>query len=320
MTTSQAIKEIEMNFKVSYIYARKVYHSIPAPYSAEKVSEKIAEKPKPFVKWVGGKRQLIKQFREMGLYPPEGFDPMKNSFFEPFVGGGAVFFDLLPEKAYLSDMNFDLVTTYNVIKNDVENLIKSLKRHTHTKEHFLKVRAQKVATLTPLQIASRFIYLNRTCFNGMYRVNSKGGFNVPFGDNKNPMICDEVNLRKVSKALQNVEIAHQDYKEVFKKAKKGDFVYFDPPYHPMSQTASFTSYTKEAFGAKEQVELRDVFLKLHKKGCFVMLSNSNADFINEIYGELKSHAIKVHKVEANRAINSKGNGRGKVKEVLVTNY
>lgn len=320
MTTSQAIREMVTNYNVSYIYARKVYHSIPAPYSTEKAAEKIAEKPKPFVKWVGGKRQLIKQFRDMGLYPPDEFDPMKNSFFEPFVGGGAVFFDLLPEKAYLSDMNFDLVTTYNVIKNDVESLIKSLKKHAHNKEYFLKVRAQKVSTLTPLKIASRFIYLNRTCFNGMYRVNSKGEFNVPFGANKNPLICDEVNLRKVSKALQNVEIAHQDYKESIKKAKKGDFVYLDPPYHPMSSTASFTSYTKESFGAKEQVELRDTFLKLHKKGCFIMLSNSNADFINEIYGELKLHGIKVHKVEANRAINSKGDGRGKVKEVLVTNY
>jgi DNA adenine methylase len=320
MTTLQAIKEIEMNFKVSYIYARGIYGRLAGSYSLEKAGEMVAEKPKPFVKWVGGKRQLIKQFRDMGLYPPEGFDPNKHSYFEPFVGGGAVFFDLLPQKAYLSDMNFDLVTTYNIIKDDVEALIGSLKKHVHTKEYFLEVRAQKVSTLTPLQIASRFIYLNRTCFNGMYRVNSKGEFNVPFGDNKNPLICDEDNLRKVSKALQNVEITHQDYKEVIKKAKKGDFVYFDPPYHPMSATASFTSYTKESFGAKEQVELRDTFLKLHKKGCFVMLSNSNADFINEIYGELQSHGIKVHKVEANRAINSKGDGRGKVKEVLVTNY
>lgn len=320
MTTNQLIKDIEMNFKVSYIYARKVYHSIPAPYSIEKASEKIAEKPKPFVKWVGGKRQLIQQFRDMGLYPPEEFDPMTNSYFEPFLGGGAVFFDLLPEKAYLSDMNFDLVTTYNVIKDDVESLVISLKNHIVSKEYFLSVRAQRVSELTPLQIASRFIYLNRTCFNGMYRVNSKGEFNVPFGDNKNPLICDEVNLRKVSKALQNVEIKHQDYKETVKNAKKGDFVYLDPPYHPMSETASFTSYTKEAFGTNEQIELRDMFLELHKKGCFVMLSNSNADFINEIYGELKSCGVTVHKVEAGRSINSKGDGRGKVKEVLVTNY
>lgn len=320
MKNNLAIKEIEVNFKVSYIYARRVYSLIKSPYSIEKAAKIIEEKPKPFVKWVGGKRQLIKQFREMGLYPPEGFDPIKNSYFEPFVGGGAVFFDLLPEKAFLSDMNFDLVTTYNVIKNDVDSLIKSLKKHEHNKEYFLNIRAKKVPTLSPLQIASRFIYLNRTCFNGLYRVNSSGGFNVPFGANKNPLICDESNLRKVSKALQNVEISHQDYKDIIKKVKKGDFVYFDPPYHPMSSTSSFTYYTKESFGEKEQIELRDTFLKLHKKGCFVMLSNSNSDFINKIYKEIKSKGVIVHKVEASRAINSKGNGRGKVKEILVTNY
>lgn len=320
MTNLQEIKEIEVKFNVSYIYARGVYHSIPTPYSIEKVFERIAEKPKPFVKWVGGKRQLIKQFQKMKLYPVKDFDPVKNSYFEPFVGGGAIFFDLLPHKAYLSDMNFELVTTYNVIKNDVDSLIKSLRKHPYNKEYFLKLRAKKVSSLTALQIASRFIYLNRTCFNGLYRVNSKGGFNVPFGDNKNPLICDEINLRKVSKYLKNVEIKHQDYKEAIKKAKKGDFVYLDPPYHPMSSTSSFTSYTKEAFGEKEQIELRDTFLKLHKKGCFVMLSNSNADFINKIYGELKSYNIKIHKVDAGRSINSKGTGRGKIKEVLVTNY
>ncbi len=320
MTNLQAIKEIEVNFNVSYIYARRVYSLVPSPYSLEKAAKIIADRPKPFVKWVGGKRQLIKQFRDMGLYPPDDFDPIKNSYFEPFVGGGAIFFDLLPSKAYLSDMNFELVTTYNVIKNDVELLIKSLKKHVYSKEYFLKLRAKKVSSLTSLQTASRFIYLNRTCFNGLYRVNSKGGFNVPFGDNKNPLICDEINLRKVSKVLQDVEIKHQDYKSAVRKAKKGDFVYLDPPYHPMSSTSSFTSYTKESFGEKEQIELRDTFLELHKKGCFVMLSNSNADFINKIYGELKKYEITVHKVDAGRSINSKGTGRGKIKEVLVTNY
>jgi DNA adenine methylase len=154
----------------------------------------------------------------------------------------------------------------------------------------------------------------------MYRVNSKGEFNVPFGKYENPLICDEVNLRRVSEALQNVEIAHQDYTQILKKAKKGDFIYFDPPYHPMSETSSFTSYTANGFGEKEQIELRDMFLKLHKKGCFVMLSNSDADFINKIYGELKAEGVTVHKVHANRAVNSNAKGRGKIKEVLVTNY
>jgi DNA adenine methylase len=324
MTKEQFISKIKSRFDLNHIYARVVLNNINTKNDHDnyeiKIEKIIQEKAKPFVKWVGGKRQLLKQFNKMGLYPPEGFNPIKNSFFEPFVGGGAVFFDLLPKKAYLSDMNFELVTTYNVIKNDVESLIKSLKKHKYDKEYFLKVRAQKVEKLTPLQIASRFIYLNRTCFNGMYRVNSKGEFNVPFGKYDNPMICDETNLRKVSIALQNVEIVHQDYKAVLKKAKKGDFVYFDPPYHPLSETASFTSYTSGGFSAQDQIELRDMFLELHKKGCYVMLSNSDADFINTIYGELSNYGVKVHKVYANRAINSKSEGRGKIKEVLVTNY
>lgn len=320
MTTIEAVKKIQTTFDTNHIYARTVFDLTRTPDYLEEASKIIAEKPKPFVKWVGGKRQLLKQFRDLGLYPPEHFDPVKNSYFEPFVGGGAVFFDLLPRHAYLSDMNAELVATYNVIKDDVEKLINALKKHENNKEYFLKIRAQRIEKLSPLQIASRFVFLNRTCFNGMYRVNSTGGFNVPYGKYKNPLICDEVNFRKVSKALQNVTIAHQDYKETVKKAKKGDFVYFDPPYHPLTKTASFTSYTKENFGEKDQVELRDTFLELHKRGCFVMLSNSNADFINKIYGELKNHGIKLHKVEAGRAINSDASKRGKIAEVLVTNY
>ncbi len=312
------ILEIQRRFNINHIYAQGVlYRSKKEKQDVETI---IDEDPKPFVKWVGGKRQLLKQFRDMGLYPPELFDAKKGSYFEPFVGGGAVFFDLLPRKAYLSDLNLELVTTYNVIKNDVENLIKSLKKHKIDKEYFLKIRAKNPTALSDLQVASRFIYLNRTCFNGMYRVNQSGGFNVPFGYNSKPLICDEENLRKVSKVLKNVQIKHQDYKAVLKKAKKGDFIYFDPPYYPLSETSSFTSYTAGGFGEKEQVELRDTFLELHKRGCFVMLSNSDALFINKIYSELKNEGIKIHKVVAGRAINSDASGRGKITEVLVTNY
>jgi len=149
-------------------------------------------------------------------------------------------------------------------------------------------------------------------------VNSKGGFNVPFGKYTNPLICDENNLRKASKALKNVEIKKQDYKEVLKKAKKGDFVYFDPPYYPVSKTASFTSYTSESFLDKEQIELRDTFVELHKRGCFVMLSNSDTPFINKIYSEPKN--LRITKVQAGRAINSNASKRGKITEVLITNY
>ncbi len=318
MTTKQAIREIQENFDINSIFAHKVFLLADKTNLLEDAARIIAEKPKPFVKWVGGKRQLLSQFRKLNLYPPDKFDIKTGKYFEPFAGGGAVFFDLLPEKAYLSDLNKELIITYNVIKNNVEGLITSLKKHKTDKEYFLKVRAQNPNSLSDVAIASRFIFLNKTCFNGLYRVNLKGQFNVPFGKYKNPMICDEINLRKVSKALQNVEIKHQDYKEVLKKAKKGDFVYFDPPYYPISKTAKFTAYTANAFLDKEQIELRDTVLELHKRGCLIMLSNSDTPFINKIYSGFKG--IKISKVEAGRAINSDGAGRGKITEVLVTNY
>jgi len=318
MTTQQAVKEIQNKFDINAIFARRAFLLADKTNLLEDVARIIAEKPKPFVKWVGGKRQLLAQFRRLNLYPPEKFDVKTGRYFEPFVGGGAVFFDLLPEEGFLSDLNKELVTTYNIIKNYVEELIESLKKHQTNKEYFLKIRAQDPNALNELAVASRFIFLNRTCFNGMYRVNSKGGFNVPYGKYNNPLICDEDNLRKVSKALQCVDIKHQDYKQVLKKARKGDFVYFDPPYYPVSKTASFTSYTAESFLEKEQTELRDTLLKLNKRGCFVMLSNSDTPFINKIYSGFRG--IRISKVEAGRAINSNGSGRGKITEVLVTNY
>jgi len=318
MTTKQAIQTIQKTFDINAIFARRVFSLADKTNLLDDSARIIAEKPKPFVKWVGGKRQLLEQFRRMNLYPPKNFNPENSRYFEPFVGGGAVFFDLLPEEGFLSDLNKELVTTYNVIKNDLEILIASLKKHKTDKEYFLKIRAQDPNKLRDVAVASRFIFLNRTCFNGMYRVNSKGGFNVPFGKYSNPLICDEDNLRKVSRALQNIDIKHQDYKEVLKKAKRGDFIYFDPPYYPVSKTASFTSYTAESFLDKEQTELRDTFVELHKRGCFVMLSNSDTPFINEIYSGIKG--VGINKVQAGRAINSKGSGRGKITEVLITNY
>ncbi|MBU4536894.1 DNA adenine methylase [Patescibacteria group bacterium] len=276
-------------------------------------------KPRPFVKWVGGKRQLLKQFRLMKLYPPKNFNPTKSKYFEPFVGGGAVFFDLLPQKAVLSDMNEELVITYNVIKKDVKDLIQSLKKHKNTKEYFLKLRAKDPKKLSDIETASRFIYLNKTGFNGMYRVNKSGGFNVPFAYYKNPLICDEENLLKNNKALKNIKIIKRDFKSVLKEAVKGDFIYFDPPYYPLNKTASFVGYTANGFLEKQQEELRDTFFELHKRGCFVMLSNSNTDFIKKLYRGL-DEKIKVHKVDANRMINSDASKRGKIKEVLVINY
>ena len=317
-TSGLTATNIANAFDVNLIYARQLFQFVGKDSTLEDVQKLINAKPKPFVKWVGGKRQLLRQFRELGLYPPEDFNPITNTYYEPFVGGGAVFFDLLPKNAELSDLNNELVTTYNVIKNNVDKLIESLQKHIYDKEYYLEVRAKKVEDLSDVEVASRFIFLNRTGFNGLYRVNKSGQFNVPFGRYNNPVICDEDNLRRVSDALQDVTITHQDYKNVLKTAKSGDFIYLDPPYYPINATSSFTSYTAEGFLEKEQTELRDTFVKLHEKGCFVMLSNSDTPFINELYSGLDG--ITINKITAGRAINSKGSGRGKITEVLVTNY
>ena len=312
------VANIATTFDINLIYARRLFQSVDTTEDIDEVQKLISQKPKPFVKWAGGKRQLLKQFRDLGLYPPELFDPTTNTYYEPFVGGGAVFFDLLPERAELSDLNRELVITYNVIKNNIDELIFSLKQHIYDKEYYLEVRAKNVNELSDIEVASRFIFLNRTGFNGLYRVNKKGQFNVPFGRYSNPVICDEENLRRVSRELQNVIIKHQDYTSVLKNAQKGDFIYFAPPYYPLNRTSSFTAYTSESFLEKEQTELRDTFVKLHKRGCYIMLSNSDTPFINDLYSEIDGATI--HKITAGRAINSKGSGRGKITELLVTNY
>ena len=322
--TQQVIETIASKLNVHPIHLRVFMSDLDniSPENLEAAYKEYVDKnPKPFAKWVGGKRQLVQQFKDMNLYPPYGFDPKTATYFEPFVGGGAMFFDLLPKKAFLSDMNAELVITYNVIKADVEALIKKLKVHKakNSKEYFLKIREQNIEKLSDTAIAARFIYLNRTGFNGLYRVNRSGKFNVPYADNKNPLICDEINLKKVHNALKNTKILHQDYKKVLDKAKKGDFIYFDPPYYPVNKTSSFTSYTKEGFLEKQQEELRDIFMDLHKRGCFVMLSNSDTKFINELYSGLGKQIV-INKVFAGRAINSKGSGRGKIQEVVVINY
>jgi DNA adenine methylase len=319
MSPSQIAEKIREELSLSPVYAMRIAHEVdPEQDVVEQARKRIADRAQPFVKWVGGKRQLLKQFRQMYLYPPKGFVSEKQRYFEPFVGGGAVFFDLHPQHATLSDLNSDLITTYKVIRDDVESLIVSLRKHKYEKDYYLKVRARKHER--DIDIASRFIFLNRTCFNGMYRVNSSGEFNVPFGKYTNPQICDAVNLRRVSKALKGVTLLNTGYEHVLKKAKKGDFVYFDPPYHPVNATSSFTSYTSDGFGASDQKRLRDVFVELSKRGCYVMLSNSDTPFINQLYTLPKSLGIKIHKVQAGRSVNSKSSKRGKISEVLVVNY
>jgi DNA adenine methylase len=327
MICTKTIKKVASDLGVHPIHIKMYF--LQCDFDAEEgIKERMnsfmkfkKESPKPFVKWVGGKRQLARQFRDMNLYPPDAFDPSKSFYHEPFVGGGAMFFDLLPKKAIISDLNNELIITYRVVKDDVEKLITKLKvyKKNHNKEFYLKIRAQKTSKLKDLSIATRFIYLNRTCFNGLYRVNLSGQFNVPMGSYDNPLICDEDNLRKVSKSLQETGIHNEGYKQVLKRAKKGDFIYFDPPYYPVNRTSSFTSYTSSVFLEKEQEELRDTFVKLHKRGCYVMLSNSDTPFINELYSGL-GKKISINQVYAGRSINSDAKKRGKVKEVVIINY
>ncbi|UJG40447.1 MAG: DNA adenine methylase [Candidatus Heimdallarchaeum aukensis] len=266
--------------------------------------------PEPVVKWAGGKRGLIEQYSR---YFPSNF----NHYFEPFFGGGAVFFHLsslgLIKKAKISDINSELINMYIVIRDNVEELISELKsgKYYNDKEQYYKIRAEEPND--PVLRAARLIYLNHTCFNGLYRVNKKGKFNVPYGRYpKDVKIFDENNLREVMLSLQNVEITVEDFEESVKEAQEGDFIYFDPPYAPLSKTADFTSYTKEGFGEKEQQRLAKVFRKLCEKGCYVMESNSSAPIIKELYSD-----FDIITVSAKRYINSDPSGRKGVDELLI---
>ena len=276
------------------------------------VLEKLKEETYPIVKWVGGKRQLM---CELEINMPKTY----NRYFEPFIGGGALFFYLQPDNAYISDMNEELINLYQVVRDNVEELVADLQKHDISKEYFMDIRnidrTEEYENWSDVQKASRFIYLNRTCFNGMYRVNSKGEFNVPFGHYKNPRILDENNLINCSSLLQRTEIKHADFSEILKKVKKGDFVYFDPPYVPLSETSSFTSYTKDGFDMDMQFKLRDVCDELDSMGVKFLLSNSDTKLVNELY---ENYNIK--KVFASRQINANADGRGKITEVLVRNY
>ena len=276
------------------------------------VLEKLKEETYPIVKWVGGKRQLM---FELLKNMPENY----NRYFEPFIGGGALFFELQPDNAYISDMNEELINLYQVVRDNVDELVADLQKHDISKEYFMEIRnidrTEEYENWSDIQKASRFIYLNRTCFNGMYRVNSKGEFNVPCGHYKNPRILDENNLINCSNLLQRTEIKHADFSEILKKVKKDDFVYFDPPYVPLSETSSFTSYTKDGFDMDMQFKLRDVCDELDSIGVQFLLSNSDTKLVNELY---ENYNIK--KVFASRQINANADGRGKITEVLVRNY
>ncbi|MCF3603942.1 DNA adenine methylase [Planktothrix agardhii 1806] len=275
---------------------------------------------KPFLKWAGGKRQLLP---EILRYLPKNIG--KTTYFEPFLGGGALLFELQPKQAIVNDSNRELINCYRVIKDNVEELIEVLKVHKakNSKEYFdylrERDRLKQYNKFSDIQKAARIIYLNKTCYNGLFRVNSKGQFNVPFGSYKNPNILDEAVLRGVNDYLnqKSVTFLNRDFAEAVKDAKKGDFVYFDPPYDPVSNTASFTGYDINGFNQNEQRRLKQVVDELTEKGCNVMLSNSATDFILDLY---KDHKYTIETVSATRSINSNALKRGKINEVLVLNY
>lgn len=268
--------------------------------------------PQPFLKWAGGKKQLLGQF--------DSFFPKKiDGYVEPFVGSGAVFFHISEryclKSVTLGDGNSELINTYEAVRDDVEKLNRQLSYHRrmHSQEYYRKVREMKPKSLVGR--AARLIYLNKTCYNGLYRVNSKGRFNVPMGRYKNPSIFDAVNLRSVSNVLQGVRLKVCHFSEFAHTGRRGEFFYLDPPYHPVSKTSSFTNYTANAFTESDQRHLAEVFQALNRKGCFLMLSNSDCDFIRNLYGN-----FRIETVRARRAINSRANGRGKINELLVLNY
>ncbi len=272
--------------------------------------------PKPFLKWVGGKRQLLEELRtRVAEARPHG------RYHEPFVGGGALFFDLYGRqglgrsKAILSDSNPRLIEAYEGVQKNVEQVIALLEAHqvAHSEEHYYRVRAQ--VPEDKIACSARLIYLNRTCFNGLYRENSKGEFNVPMGRYKNPRICDAANLRAVSAALCRCQIHRSHFTAVFDRAEPGDLVYFDPPYDPVSKTANFTSYHRDPFGEDAQRSLADVFRRLHSRGVKLLLSNSDTPLIQELYAP---YTIEV--VMARRQVNSRADRRGEVREVLVRNF
>jgi DNA adenine methylase len=274
---------------------------------------------KPFVKWAGGKKQLVPELLESHI--PKEYNTKYNSYYEPFLGGGALLFALQPERAIINDINTELINCYKVIRDSVDELIDDLKRHENEKDYFDAIREwdrnKDYKDKTLVQKASRIIFLNKTCFNGLYRVNLQGQFNVPFGKYKNPSILDIDNLKAVNRYLNKnqVEILNLDFQEAVKDAKEGDFIYFDPPYDPVSDNAKFTSYDSSGFRKEEQIRLKETFDELSSIGCKLLLSNSYTDFIVDLYRDYKQT-----KVSASRAINSKASKRGKVDEILVKNY
>lgn len=290
---------------------------------------------KPFVKWVGGKSQLIDELEKM--LPADG-EKILTKYCEPMVGGGALFFNILSkydfEQLYISDINAELINAYQVIKNNIDSLIEKLREmqllflpmdENGRKFYYYTIRdrfnSTQLCETTAVEKAAYFIFLNKTCFNGLYRVNRKGQFNVPMGAYKNPMICDDENLRNINKVLQNVTIVCGDYTLAKQFIDKNTFVYLDPPYRPISKTSGFTSYNIDAFDDNEQIRLARFIDEINANGAKIVLSNSDPKNVNEednFFDDLYKN-YKINRVEASRAINSKGNKRGKINELLIFN-
>lgn len=277
--------------------------------TATNVPVMTSARPKPFVKWAGGKRQLLAAIRQR---VPQEY----RTYHEPFLGGGAVFFGICPPRAFLSDSNQRLVRCYRGIRNDVEKVISLLKGYQRERDFFLKVRERDIDRATDdADVAAWFIFLNKTGFNGLYRVNSKNRFNVPFGDNKNAPLYDEDNLRACQRALANATIEHEDFAKVLERAEPGDLVYFDPPYVPLSATSYFTSYTVEGFTKDDQLRLIDIALQLKKRGVSILMSNSSS--ARTLYKKHKD-SFDLRRVLASRAVNSRADRRGKIAELLIS--
>ena len=264
------------------------------------------EAGRPFLKWAGGKRQLLSSLLQLA---PRNV----STYFEPFVGGGALFFALQPKRAVLADVNERLIRTYKGVKNDVEEVIRQLKGFPHKPEFFYRFREEDIDAGTDADVAAWFIYLNKTGFNGLYRVNRDNRFNVPFGRYVNPTICDKDTLRACSAALAKAELVVADFASVVEEAGRGDFVYFDPPYVPLSATSSFTSYTSHGFDHEGQKRLRDTARKLKKRGVRVLLSNSSAPSVRDLYAD----GFDITEVSATRLVNSKATARGAIVELLI---
>ena len=269
--------------------------------------------PRPFLKWVGGKGQLLGELIERA---PQRF----GAYHEPFLGGGAFFFALQRmgrvRQAHLADLNWELIGTYQAVRDTPDAILKRMEKFRHTETFFYEMRRKNPKRMNAVNRAARMIFLNKTCFNGLYRVNRKGKFNVPFGRFKNPKYRDPDNLLAVSDALQQTHLYHCAFHNVVERAKQGDFVYFDPPYVPVSDTANFVSYNANGFTYIDQIMLRDVARELSKRGVYVMLSNSTAPLVRELYGD---HFF-LNEIKARRNVNRDATKRGKVGEYLITNY